>query len=334
MKNIKKIIICSLLLLLSVSFLGSNLQTQAKSKVSYSFKKGTLTILGKGMMPEKMTFKNNKKIKKVVIKDGITSISNRAFEGCHNIKSVKLPKSIKRIGCLAFYGTKIKNLTIPNGVEVIGEGAFCTTGYIEKVKMPGHGYAIEPESLDPIMYEETAFHMMITLKAKSVIFTNSLPRDISLISDMDAGEFVVSENDSYYSSKDGIIYTKDFTRTVRLPNSKKVKICEGCKVFNITSLCYISDKYIKEDRHYDCYKKIKYGKGDKLRTLILPKSLEYIVGAHGDPDDEFDYGYNFQQPLKKVIIKSKNLSKESIKCLKNDFKYSPLKKGKVEIVYK
>ena len=131
-----------------------------------------------------------------------------------------------------------------------------------------------------------------------------------------------------------VIYTKDYSRTVRLPNKKKIIIKEGCKIFDITSLCYISDRYIKEDRNYEYYKKIKYGKGDKLRTLILPKSLEYIVGAHGDPDDEFDYGYNFQQPLKKVIIKSKNLSKESIKCLKNDFKYSPLKKGKVEIVYK
>ena len=37
-------------------------EVQAKTKVTYKLKKGTLTIKGKGNMPAKMTFKKNKKI--------------------------------------------------------------------------------------------------------------------------------------------------------------------------------------------------------------------------------------------------------------------------------
>lgn len=70
----------------------SDINTQAatkKSSVKYELKNGTLTISGKGEMPKDMTFKSNKKIKKVVIKKGVTTISEKAFEGCTKLTSFK-----------------------------------------------------------------------------------------------------------------------------------------------------------------------------------------------------------------------------------------------------
>ena len=287
------------------------------------------------MMPETKTFKKNKKIKKVIIGEGITSISASAFEGCKNLKQVKLPKSIKRIGCKAFYNTNIKNLFIPENIEVIGEGAFNTIGYITKIKMPGHGYSIEPSrELNPLVYlnEDSPFEMTITFKAKTIVFTNSLPVLMNALTTMDTTNFVVSKGDPEYSSKDGVIYTKDFSRTVRLPNRKKIKICEGCKIFEMSSFYYSYAENLDGSMHYDYYCRIAHLKTRKTKVLILPKSLEYITDRSGYERQESEWCY-YEQPLEKVIIKSNKLSKDSIRCLKDEFKDHPPKKGKVKIVY-
>ena len=53
-----------------------------------------------------------------------------------NLKSVKLPKTLKRIGDYAFIKCEgLKSIDIPSGVESIGEKAFYETG-IKKVTLP------------------------------------------------------------------------------------------------------------------------------------------------------------------------------------------------------
>ena len=44
------------------------------NKVKYNYKNGVVRVYGKGNMPKTMTFKNNKKIKKVIIKNKVTKI--------------------------------------------------------------------------------------------------------------------------------------------------------------------------------------------------------------------------------------------------------------------
>ena len=295
----KRIIIFTILILVLMSVISCyNINTYAKGKITYTLKNGTLTIDGKGMMPETKTYKNNKKIKKVIIKEGITSISDYAFENCINIKSVKLPKTIKRIGVFAFHNTNIKSLNIPNGIEVIGEGAFLTMEYIDKIKVPGHGYAIEPKrGLDPVMYEEEPYERSITFKAKHIEFKNSLPMLLNTLTLMDTSNFIVAKNDKNYSSKNGVIYTKDYSRTVRLPNRKKISICEGCKIFELKSIYYSYMEYYEGKQNFDYFRGIADGNNKKIRILILPKSLEYITDICAD--DRLDYNVIYKQSYNK-----------------------------------
>ena len=60
---------------------------QTQEYVSMSYKKGVLTIKGKGEMgdPIKTTVYENKNIKKVVIKKGVTAIADFAFKGCKKL---------------------------------------------------------------------------------------------------------------------------------------------------------------------------------------------------------------------------------------------------------
>ena len=86
---------------------------------NYSFNKkdGVLTISGYGKMPfyyyeidgytEEAPWDYCKEsVKKIVIKNGITSISAFAFSDCENLTSVQLPNSLKTIDSAAFWGCK------------------------------------------------------------------------------------------------------------------------------------------------------------------------------------------------------------------------------------
>jgi len=52
------------------------------------------------------------------------TIGNRMFENCINLRSIKLPKSVKSIESLAFRGCPLKSIIIPDNVTSIGYSAF------------------------------------------------------------------------------------------------------------------------------------------------------------------------------------------------------------------
>ena len=88
-KSIKKIfiyigMICSLCLFCGflVTEKASAKKTTVK-KVSSALKNGTFTVSGKGKMPESAMPKvaQKKKIKKIVIKNGVTELPEDAFQG-------------------------------------------------------------------------------------------------------------------------------------------------------------------------------------------------------------------------------------------------------------
>ncbi len=70
--------------------------------------------------PSAPWYKDRKKIKTVIIKDGVTSIGENAFYGCSNFTSITIPNSVKRIGKCAFTDcTGLTSITIPNSVTSI-----------------------------------------------------------------------------------------------------------------------------------------------------------------------------------------------------------------------
>lgn len=63
-----------------------------------------------------------------IIKDGILTIADSAFERCSKLTSVKLPTSLKNIGNKAFYNCKLlTSIEIPANVERIGDNVFYGT---------------------------------------------------------------------------------------------------------------------------------------------------------------------------------------------------------------
>ena len=103
---------------------------------------GTLTITGTGAMRENiMPFGNHldivEDIKKVIISDGITSISSRAFSECTNLVSVTLPESLTSIGDEAFREcVSLTEINIPDSVTGIGNSAFYNCESLTEINIP------------------------------------------------------------------------------------------------------------------------------------------------------------------------------------------------------
>ena len=92
-------------------------------------KAGTLTISGRGAMPDfggtgDQPWKDSgRQIRKVVIGEGVTSIGSCAFWGC-GVLGVEISSSVTTIGNSAFRDSQIVSVTIPSGVKTIDDSAF------------------------------------------------------------------------------------------------------------------------------------------------------------------------------------------------------------------
>ena len=83
-------------------------------------------------------FKNNKKIKSVVIGKNVTTIGKDAFSGCTSLKKLTLGVNVKTIGKKSFYNCKKLGSIVVKGkaVKTIQSGAFKKTAPKMTVKMP------------------------------------------------------------------------------------------------------------------------------------------------------------------------------------------------------
>jgi len=77
--------------------------------------------------------------KKAVIPQGLTEISEYAFEGCNSLISITIPGTVKKIGSWAFSGcTELPQITISEGVTQIGGSAFYGCSSLESVIIEGN----------------------------------------------------------------------------------------------------------------------------------------------------------------------------------------------------
>lgn len=65
-------------------------------------------------------------IKEVIIEEGVTNVSNSAFENCRNLKSVRLPSTLTYIGAYAFEECiSLEEICIPENVTSVGRYALA-----------------------------------------------------------------------------------------------------------------------------------------------------------------------------------------------------------------
>lgn len=218
---------------------------------------GVLTISGRGEIEYKALWWNDK-VTKIVIEDGVTGIGrsafckfssletveipnsvtyidNYAFWICESLTSVTMSDSVTRIEREAFWNcTSLASIEIPNSVTSIGAGAFCGCASLTSIVIPdsvtsiGEGAFLGCSSLASIEIPDTvteignaAFGQCTGLR--SVTLSGCPTFDIW---DIFTGctsveEINVPENDTVYSSADGVLFNKDKTELVYCPYAKQ-----------------------------------------------------------------------------------------------------------------
>ncbi len=234
-------------------------EVSAKSKVSFQVKGTTLIVSGKGKMPGTGTVKNPEKIKKVVIKKGVTSISDFAFEDWKSLKVVKIPNTVKKIEYFAFSRSGIESITIPKSVKVMYEGVFASCKKLKKVTMPGKMKFIEwVDDMAKLVWDYNS-------NIHTITFSTQL--NLDTLAYIDSKNLVVSKKDKKYKSIDGMIYSKDGKKIVRIPAlRKKAVIAKGCKEFYLQSVVWSGEDWSGDPNGGCC----------KLKKIIIPKSVNII----------------------------------------------------------
>lgn len=129
---------------------------------------GTLTISGKGKMKDYIGefgskppwYKYRNKVKKIIVKKGVTRIGCDAFEGCKKAKSVKISGTVKTIGEYAFCDCRsLKKISVPEGVKSLEGYVFSGCKKLEQITLPksltelqGWNFSDTP-SLKKILYK-------------------------------------------------------------------------------------------------------------------------------------------------------------------------------------
>lgn len=160
----------------------------ASDELTWSLDKdGTLTVSGKGKMPDYYSDtppweKYKDDIKAVVIEDGVTHVGDQSFQYCFKLKSVVLPSSVESIGKAAFFRcgklteiglpaglTEIADQTfdhcasltsvfIPSGVTEIGESAFNCCSALKTVDIPASVKSIGYSAFNSCKKLETVYY--------------------------------------------------------------------------------------------------------------------------------------------------------------------------------
>lgn len=116
-----------------------------------------------GMLTSFGNFKLEGELKKVVIKDGVTNVSNYALfflpaatqitlpesvtsigrygiALCAKLKGISLPKAVTGIGDFGLAGNNFTSISLPDGLQTLGRGAFDACASLSGMTLPAAHY--------------------------------------------------------------------------------------------------------------------------------------------------------------------------------------------------
>ncbi|MDR1320710.1 MAG: chromosomal replication initiator protein DnaA [Gracilibacteraceae bacterium] len=121
----------------------------------------------------------------------LTSIGKNAFAHCVNLKKIDIPSTVKSIGDCAFFGCeKMANISIPNSVTSIGDSAFWNCRDLTEIVIPAGVTSIGTRAFDARYLRK----------------------------------IVVAEGSACYTTRDGVLFTKNMKTLLFYPQSRKASL--------------------------------------------------------------------------------------------------------------
>lgn len=137
------------------------------------------------------------------LNDGLVTIGDSAFAFCQKLASCNIPATVTTIGASAFVGTALSNVTIPESVTTVKDGAFQSCYSLTKVTAAGKDTAFEGENIfancsDKLVINAPAnSKAMAYAKAKGIGFAASDIDMTAFENAVKAAEEVIAAANSY-----------------------------------------------------------------------------------------------------------------------------------------
>ena len=214
----------------------------------------TVTSIGSG------AFQFCSKLPSVTMSDNVTSIGDRAFYDCNSLKSLNLSNGITTIEDYTFYKCAFSKIDIPDGVTTIGVMAFGQCSNLTYFNIPN-----KVESIG-----EYAFVGTDGAKVDHITLTITLPKSLKSIGDCafslhNIVSITVEDGNPYYSSINGVLFSKDLSTLVMFPEGKKDNVIQD----DLTTVDYVVPDNVTTIGRYAF-------SSARIKTIILPDGLKKI----------------------------------------------------------
>ena len=121
----------------------------------------------------------NKHLTRVDMPDSLREIGSFAFDECQKLRSVRLPREMRTMGSF-WYCYQLEELTLPQGIETIPEGALCCTSLTGALRIPDSVKSIGLEAF-------------VVLRGVTDIY---LPDGLAIIADQSRDQWAENEADN------------------------------------------------------------------------------------------------------------------------------------------
>ncbi len=231
-----------------------------------------------------------KNLKQIVIKKG-DAVPREAFKWLPYIQKVELPKECQIIGSSAFRSCEhLNSIVLPEQLLKIEDKAFEQTVSLENVAFPeGLVYigkqAFSGSKLTSLSFPESLVHIGEKAFESNNMEELSIGKNVEVIG---SGAFSgceslsainVSVDNQYYSSVDGLLYSKDGKNLLSVPAAitGDIELSDGLERIDNGAFKYCkkltgvkipdSVTYIGDEAFFRC---------DTLKKAVIPASVEYL----------------------------------------------------------
>lgn len=225
-------------------------------------------------------------LKKISLPYTLTEIGNYAFENCKGLEGIEIPDNVKSIGVGAFYKcSNLKNAKLPSGMTVINDSLFLMCESLESITIPREVTQIKCQ----------AFSSCRSLKEIKIPASAAAVDKTAFSFCGNLSNIEVSENNSFFSCKDGNLYNKNMTILIQYAIGKtdteftvpdSVTAINEEAFFGACNLITISIpdsvEFVSDDMFFRCdgLKTIAYnGKIQNISDETAKKQVAFRVAA-------------------------------------------------------
>ena len=159
----------------------------------------------------------------VKLSNSLESIGSYAFSTCSSLLSIGFPNSLLRIEPFAFHFSALSSVTIPASVTFIDESAFRGCGNLAS-------FAVNKSNKNFVSTNDVLFSKNGTILYFYPILNSrtnyTIPAKVVKVCDhaffrtKKLNSIYVESGNKFYSSRDGVLFDKDFTVLIRYPSKK------------------------------------------------------------------------------------------------------------------